>query len=127
MNISCNNDYLKHGGYYVGGGVSPNETGINMSQSERIAKIHFLLSRGQVTTGDLMETFEVSRATVMRDIELMRDRLGSPITYDPKKKSYYYSTDENGEIDYEIDYQSKFDLPGIWIDKKRRLCSTYTA
>ncbi|MBS3971328.1 MAG: WYL domain-containing transcriptional regulator [Clostridia bacterium] len=38
----------------------------------------------------MAEKLEVSRRTIERDIEHMRDSLGAPITYCPVKKGYYY-------------------------------------
>lgn len=82
-----------------------------MSQAERVSRIHFLLtSRGKVTLAELKSEFEVSRATVMRDIELMRDRLFSPITYDPNENAYVY---DNQAREYD---QAPFELPGVWIN-----------
>lgn len=35
--------------------------------------------------------FEVSRATIMRDMEFLRDRYLAPVEYDSQKNGYYYS------------------------------------
>lgn len=43
------------------------------------------------TLGNL---FEVSRATIMRDLEFLRDRYDAPLEYDQNHKGYYY-TDKN--------------------------------
>ena len=87
-----------------------------MSQAERIARIHFLLkSTGIVTLAQLKADFEVSRATVMRDIELMRDRLGAPIEYDAELNAYKYAESADGALHYRPE---RFDLPGVWLDSK---------
>lgn len=82
-----------------------------MSQAERISRIHFLLrAKGVVSLEELKETFEVSRATLMRDIELMRDRLGAPVIYDAKENGYRYDAARFGE---RVD-----ELPGLWLSAK---------
>lgn len=82
-----------------------------MSQAERISRIHFLLrAKGVVSLEELKETFEVSRATLMRDIELMRDRLGAPVIYDAKENGYRYDSARLGE---RVD-----ELPGLWLSSK---------
>ena len=83
-----------------------------MSQAERISRIHFLLrAKGLVTLEELKDTFEVSRATLMRDIELMRDRLGAPLIYDAKENGYRY--DEKARSGELVD-----ELPGLWLSAK---------
>ena len=39
----------------------------------------------------LRKRFEVSRATIMRDIEFLRDRYNAPLEYDFVKNGYYYT------------------------------------
>ena len=86
-----------------------------MSQAERIARIHFLLkSTGIVTLAQLKADFEVSRATVMRDIELMRDRLGAPIEYDAELNAYKYA--ESGGLTL-LHRPERFDVPGMWLKR----------
>lgn len=84
-----------------------------MSQAERISRIHFLLQlNGQVTVAELKSEFEVSRSTVMRDIEFMRDRLFAPIQYDASANAYIYSdwSSTAGPRD-----ETTFRIPGMWI------------
>jgi predicted DNA-binding transcriptional regulator YafY len=79
-----------------------------MSQAERISRIHFLIrAKGVVSLKELKQTFDVSRATLMRDIELMRDRLGAPLTYDAKENGYRYDEACLGD---RVD-----ELPGLWL------------
>jgi predicted DNA-binding transcriptional regulator YafY len=40
---------------------------------------------------DIVERFEISRRQALRDIEYMRDSLGAPIDYCPRRKGYYYT------------------------------------
>jgi len=85
-----------------------------MSEAERISRIHFLIkTRGYVKTREIQEQFEVSMATVRRDIALMRDRLRAPISYDPERNAYVY----DGNEDDPWEYRTRFDLPGIWLDQ----------
>lgn len=78
-----------------------------MSQTERIYKIHRLLENNRMPSlARIMEELEVSRASVKRDIEYMRDRLNAPIKYDREKGGYYYDAAPDGE---------PYQLPGIWL------------
>jgi predicted DNA-binding transcriptional regulator YafY len=59
---------------------------------ERIIRIHERLGNAQqVTALSLAAELETSARTIKRDIELMRDRLGVPIAWDPTAHSYYYT------------------------------------
>jgi predicted DNA-binding transcriptional regulator YafY len=42
-------------------------------------------------TRQLAEEYEVGTATISRDLEFMRDRIGAPIEYDSRYRGYYYS------------------------------------
>ena len=54
-----------------------------MKQPQRIARINVLLRQQQgVTMAQLMEDLSVSRATVNRDLDLMRDQMHAPIVWD---------------------------------------------
>lgn len=84
-----------------------------MSQAERISRIHFLLEvNGQVTVAELKSEFEVSRSTVMRDIEFMRDRLFAPIEYDASANVYAYA-EASGTA--RLRHKTPFRIPGMWI------------
>jgi len=81
-----------------------------MSLTERIFSIHRLLhARRAPTLNSLVEKLEVSRATVKRDIEYMRDRLHAPIRYDASVQGYRYHS-QPGEPPYE--------LPGLWFSSE---------
>lgn len=59
---------------------------------ERISKIHKkILSGCYPNSKDLAYDLEVGIATISRDIEYMRDRMGAPIEYDAQNRGYYYS------------------------------------
>ncbi|WP_435103723.1 helix-turn-helix transcriptional regulator [Arhodomonas sp. AD133] len=78
-----------------------------MSRTARIYRIHELL-RGNhrpVPFQRLREALEVSDATIKRDIQFLRDRLGAPLEYDPHANGYHY--DER---------DGPFELPGLWLN-----------
>src|SRR5688572_18373375 len=59
---------------------------------ERMLKIHDELRRGALTNcTKLMNTLEVSRKTIVRDIAFMRDRLELPIEFDAQIQAYRYT------------------------------------
>ena len=54
-----------------------------MARTQRITRINALLSRPQgATLAQMMEELEVSRATVNRDLQTMRDEMNAPIVWD---------------------------------------------
>ena len=60
-----------------------------MDRTERFYKIEMLIrSRGSVPFTDLMEELGVSRATLKRDLEYLRERLDAPIVYDRFANGY---------------------------------------
>jgi predicted DNA-binding transcriptional regulator YafY len=63
---------------------------------ERMLKIHDELRRGAlINCTKLMQTLEVSRKTVVRDIAFMRDRLDLPIEFDAQIQAYRYTQPVN--------------------------------
>lgn len=77
-----------------------------MSQTERIFTIHRLLgARRAPTLESLMNSLEVSKATIKRDIEYMRSRLHAPIAYDQTAGGYRYRA---------IPDHPPYELPGLW-------------
>ena len=57
----------------------------------RMQRIHDLLSTGvPVNRSILAGELEVTRKTIQRDLESMRDQLGATITYNPRAHSYVY-------------------------------------
>ena len=82
-----------------------------MDRTERFYTIDRLLrSRQGTTLRAMMEAMEVSRATVRRDLEYMRDRLAAPILWDNDSRCYRYDSDAQGED------EDRYALPGLWFN-----------
>ncbi len=80
-----------------------------MDRTERFYKIDQLLRQKRVTPlRELMEELGVSRATVKRDIQYLRDRLYAPIVWNRHRQGYQY---ENSRQDF-----PRFSLPGLWFN-----------
>ncbi|HUR44850.1 MAG TPA: WYL domain-containing protein [Candidatus Saccharimonadales bacterium] len=59
---------------------------------ERMLKIHHLIKSGKFPNATLMSAqLEVSVRSVMRDLEFMRDRMGLPLQYEPRKHGFFYT------------------------------------
>ena len=81
-----------------------------MDRTERFYTIDRLLrSHRGVSLRQLMEHMEVSRATVRRDLEYMRDRLAAPIVWDPAQRGYRYETQDDIAT-------ANYSLPGLWFN-----------
>ena len=80
-----------------------------MSQADRLARIARLLEGGRsVSSKYLQETLEVSRATVMRDIEFLRNRNLMPIEYQSETRDFRLTPQLGADSDL-------IALPGIWL------------
>ena len=78
-----------------------------MDRTERFYRIDQLLNdRKVVPFSTLVEKLEVSRATIKRDLEYMRNRLNAPIVWDREEGGYRFAGREGGAAQYE--------LPGLW-------------
>ncbi|MEN8168729.1 MAG: YafY family protein [Pseudomonadota bacterium] len=78
-----------------------------MAHTTRIYQLHHLFKCGPpVGLKQLMERFEVSKATIKRDIDLLRDQLGAPLVYDREVNGYHYERDA-----------PEFELPGLWFNE----------
>ena len=78
-----------------------------MDRTERFYKIDQLLGEQRVVPFDVLEEkLGVSRATVKRDLEYMRNRLNAPIVWSREKRGYCFAKAEQGASQYE--------LPGLW-------------
>lgn len=78
-----------------------------MDRLERFYRIHHLMKAGKcMAMPALLSEFEVSRATMKRDIEYMRERLNAPLVYDHDREGYRYDLDQAGA--------DRYDLPGVW-------------
>lgn len=80
-----------------------------MDRTERFYRIHGLLRSGRaVSMSELMDALEVSRATITRDLEYLRDRMGAPISWDAADRGYRYDQPA-GSVG------KSFELPGVWL------------
>lgn len=79
-----------------------------MDRTERFYKIDQLISERRVVSfATLMAELEISRATLKRDLEYLRDRLGAPIVWDRDAGGYRY-------LGSEVGGDKAFALPGLW-------------
>jgi predicted DNA-binding transcriptional regulator YafY len=75
----------------------------------RLYRIETLIrSRGCVSFQALRDELEVSPATLKRDLEYLRSRLGAPIEYDRDANGYRFGRAYAGP---------KHELPGLWFDE----------
>jgi predicted DNA-binding transcriptional regulator YafY len=80
-----------------------------MGRTERFYKIQQLLrDRKVVPFGTFLDSLEVSRATVKRDLEYLRNRVNAPIEWDRESGGYRLAAPEVGAAQYE--------LPGLWFN-----------
>ena len=71
--------------------TSTGAAGCHRAALGRILTIHERLGSGrQASATTLAAELEVSRRTVKRDIEFMRDTLGAPIIWEPSPATYFY-------------------------------------
>ena len=76
---------------------------------ERMTRIVRLIrKRGSASMSFLKDELEVSEASVKRDLEFLRDRMGCPLEWDRSKRGYV--------IRDEQDDGGRFELPGGWFD-----------
>lgn len=76
---------------------------------ERITKIVRLIRRrGAISMATLTDELEVSQASVKRDLEFLRDRLGCPLEWDRKQRGWI--------IRDELVDGGRFELPGVWFN-----------
>ena len=84
-----------------------------MDRTERFYKIDQMIhDRRIVSFVDLMTTLEVSRATLKRDLEYMRNRLNAPIIWDRHAGTaggYRFDTPH-------ADGGAQYELPGLWFN-----------
>lgn len=81
-----------------------------MDRTERFYKIEMLI-RGQecVSFAALLQALEVSPATLKRDLQYLRERLGAPIEYDALANGYRFGQQWRGQ---------QHELPGVWFSEK---------
>jgi predicted DNA-binding transcriptional regulator YafY len=84
-----------------------------MDRTERFYKIELLLrGRGCVSFASLIDELEVSAATLKRDLQYLRDRLGAPIVYDPAANGYRLGADPA-----DAPPGTRHELPGLWFSE----------
>ena len=89
-----------------------------MANTARLYRIEALIrARGTISLQALLDELEVSRATLKRDLEYLRSRLGAPIEYDAFLGGYRFGAAYAGP---------KHELPGLWFDESE-LYSLLTA
>ena len=82
-----------------------------MDRTERFYKIELLLrGRGCVSFANLRAELEVSAATLKRDLQYLRDRLGAPIVYDGFARGYRFEGAAAGA-------SALHELPGLWFSE----------
>ena len=80
-----------------------------MNQTERFYKIEQLLhERKAASFRQLQEAVEVSRATLKRDLQYLRDRLNAPIVYDRETGGYRFDVPDR--------FAPRHQLPGLWFN-----------
>ncbi len=81
-----------------------------MNRTERFYKLKsLLLTRPSVNLLEMQEALEVSRATLYRDLNYMRDRLGMPFDYHPALRGYAMTLKGT-------DFK-RYELPGLWFSQ----------
>lgn len=80
-----------------------------MDRTERFYKIEQLLHDRRVVSFEEIQTeLEISRATLKRDFQYLRDRLNAPIIYDREAGGYRFDAPTDGA--------QSFALPGLWFN-----------
>ena len=83
-----------------------------MANTERLYKIERLIRAGGTASFQrLLDELEVSPATLKRDLEYLRSRLGAPIEYDREANGYRFGAAFAGTPG------AKHELPGLWFDE----------
>jgi predicted DNA-binding transcriptional regulator YafY len=80
------------------------------NNTERLYRIEALIrGRGCVSFQTLLDELEVSRATLKRDLEYLRSRMGAPIEYDRDANGYRFATTPA--------LGTRHELPGLWFSE----------
>jgi predicted DNA-binding transcriptional regulator YafY len=80
-----------------------------MGRTQRITRINALLSRPQgATLQQMMDELEVSRATINRDLQTLRDEMNAPIVWDSLDRVYRLEPRRHAGPDYMV--------PGLWLN-----------
>lgn len=80
-----------------------------MNRAERLYRIERIIRRHRGVSFEAMRReLEVSRATLHRDLQFLRDRLGAPIVFDAELRGYRFD---------ESSHAGRHELPGLWFDE----------
>ena len=79
-----------------------------MNAYSRIEWLHKKIATGcYPNSSHIVEKFAISQRQAQRDIEMLKNEFGAPITYSPQRKGYYYTKgfdlpaqNEQNETDY---------------------------
>lgn len=83
-----------------------------MDRTERFYRIELLIkSRGGVSFDELISELEVSRATLKRDLQYLRDRMDAPIVYDRDDNTYRFEAGGHARE------ATPHALPGVWFNE----------
>ncbi len=83
-----------------------------MANTARLYRIETLIrARGCVSFQALLDEMEVSPATLKRDLEYLRSRLGAPIEYDRESNGYRFAAGHAATAG------PRHELPGLWFDE----------
>jgi predicted DNA-binding transcriptional regulator YafY len=89
------------------------------NNTARLYRIEALIrSRGHVSFKTLLDELEVSAATLKRDLEFLRSRMGAPIEYDREVNGYRFGAESAAG--------GRQELPGLWFNESE-LYSLLTA
>ena len=95
-----------------------------MANTERLYKIERLIrARGLVSFQALQDELEVSPATLKRDLEYLRSRLGAPIEYERDGNGYRFAAEHgaragaSGASGASGAAGARHELPGLWFDE----------
>ena len=84
-----------------------------MDRTERFYKIEMLIrSQGGVSFETLQDELEVSRATLKRDLQYLRERMDAPIVYERADNLYRFGSSTPGATGRAA--QRTHELPGVW-------------
>ncbi len=91
-----------------------------MTKTARLYKIEQLIRhRGSVSFAQMLESLEVSPATLKRDLEYLRDQLGAPITYDRDSNGYRFASPTTTTAVGAAAWRGeKHELPGLWFSER---------
>lgn len=82
-----------------------------MANTARLYRIEALIrARGQVSFAQLLQELEVSPATLKRDLDYLRSRMGAPIEYDRDLNGYRFAPAAVASL-------PRQELPGLWFNE----------